>query len=926
MKSVFFLFTCFFTFQLAAQDFKISGKILGKESKEPLEAATIYVEKAADSSLVSYTISEKDGVFVLSGNSSATSMNLFISFTGFQTYRQSLSLEGNPTYPLGTIQMETQDNTLAEVQIIGNRPPIVVKRDTLEFNAASFNTRQDANLEDVMRKLPGVEVDTQGNITVNGKPVSRILVNGKEFFGNDPLIATKNLPKEIIDKIQVTDTKTRSQEFTGKAGDPDDKTINITIQEDKNKGYFARATLGGGTDDRYEMSGIGNYFRDDMRLSVLASSNNINSSGFSFDEVFDMMGRNARSISMSRGGNSFGINGMSFGGGGGITKAETAGINYVNQWGKELEFTADYFFGRNDTQSRTTVSRENILPDSRFFSNSISQSNLVNDSHRASARLEYEPDTLTRISIAPRFNSNSGFSNRSNTASSQNEDLQLVNSTETRDDEVLESQSFSNRVDFIRKYGSRGAYTQVDFENSHRNQENENFFFSESRFFRDGEQIEVQDQFIDEQEQQEEYSIGATQRFVLAEKLFLDASYDFSATNSTNTRQVLDFNEQSGGYSDFNALLSNDFEVKSRKNIPNIGLNYEGEKWRLGSEIGLLNTSLENTDFLQGASFSNSYNNLFLSANLRYEIKRSQSVYLTYNSDAGIPSITQLQPVVNRTNPLNILRGNPDLRPSYTQSLRGGYRNFDFAKRSGFFSYGSVSFTDDNVVPVTITGEDLVRTTTYTNVDGAINSNLGMSYSKTDKKEQREFRYRLGLNGDYSRNIGFTNGAKYKAERYTLRPRINLTYAIEDYFSLDPGYQLTFTQTQYDINSSRNEDFLNHQISLEATTYWPENVVFGNDISYNYYGNVSPGFDNTALLWNVSLGYKFLKDNATLKIKVYDMLNENVSTQRIVGDDFIQDTNNLILRRYGMLSFTYKISKFGGKDPNAGGGSRMMRM
>jgi hypothetical protein len=171
-------------------------------------------------------------------------------------------------------------------------------------------------------------VDIQGNITVNGKPVSRILVDGKEFFGNDPKIATRNLPKEIIDKIQVTDTKTRAEEFTGKAGDPDDKTINITLQKDKNKGYFARATVGGGTNDRYEMSGIGNYFKDKFRVSVLASSNNINSSGFSFDEVFDMMGRNARSFSFnSGGGGSFGINGMNFGGGAGITKAETAGLN-----------------------------------------------------------------------------------------------------------------------------------------------------------------------------------------------------------------------------------------------------------------------------------------------------------------------------------------------------------------------------------------------------------------------------------------------------------------------------------------------------------------------------------------------------------------------------------------------------------------------
>ena len=194
------------------------------------------------------------------------------------------------------IKMELATNELGEVTVVSERAPVTVKSDTLEFNAASFNTRQDANLEEVMKKLPGVEVDAQGNITVNGKPVSRILVNGKEFFGNDPKIATKNLPKEIIDKIQVVDTKTKSEEFTGKAGNPDDKTINVTIKEDKNRGYFARATAGGGTDDRYELSGIANYFKDDLRVSVLASSNNINSAGFSFDEVYDMMGGRARSI------------------------------------------------------------------------------------------------------------------------------------------------------------------------------------------------------------------------------------------------------------------------------------------------------------------------------------------------------------------------------------------------------------------------------------------------------------------------------------------------------------------------------------------------------------------------------------------------------------------------------------------------------
>lgn len=931
MKNYFFMLFCLAGFQLAAQDFEITGRILDKATGQPLEAATVYVERPADSSLVSYSISEKDGDFVLAGNTTANTLNFFISYTGYQTSKRTISLADKRKRELGTIEMEVQDDMLEEVQITASRAPITVKQDTLEFNAASFQTRPDANLEELMKKLPGVEVDTQGNITVNGKPVSRVLVNGKEFFGNDPKIATRNLPKDIIDRIQVTDTRTRSQEFTGKAGNPDDKTINITIKKDKDQGYIARGTAGGGTDGRYELSGIGNYFKGKLRISALASSNNINSSGFSFDEVFDMMGRNARSITFGggMGGGGFSIGGAGFGNtGGGITKAETAGINFVNEWGKSLEVTGDYFFGRNDTETRSTIERENILPTTRFFYNSVNENNLVNDSHRANARIEFKPDTLTRISVAPRFSYNSAFSARSSMASSRNEDGQLRNATETLDNEEIESSNFSNTLNIIRRYGSRGAYSQLDVSNSHQRQENDNFFFSESSFFGNQEVTEVQDQFIDEDENADTYSIAVSQRFVMAKQLFLDASYDFSATNSENTRSVFDFDNQTGNYSDFNQLLSSDFEVKSRKNIPNVGVNYEGQKWRVGTEVGLLNTSLETLNFLEeDADFSNTYNNLFLSANVRYEIKRSQSVYLNYKSDAGIPSIRQLQPVVNRTNPLNIIVGNPDLRPTFEQTIRGGYRNFDFAKRSGFFSYASVSFTDNNVVPVTVTSEDLVRTTTYTNVDGAVNSSLGGSYNKSFKKEAREFRYRIGINGGYNKNIGFTNGIKYNSHRYTASPGLSFTYSIEDIFSLEPGYQLTYTENIYDISRDRNESFTNHRLSLTTTTYWPKNVVLGNDVSYNYFGNLSPGFDNTALLWSISLGYKFLNDDATLKVKVYDVLNENVSAQRVVGDDFIQDVDNLILRRYAMLSFTYKINKFGGASgPPQRGGMRMIRM
>jgi len=888
-----------------AQKFQISGKIVDSQST-PLESATVYVEKIADSSLVTYTISEKDGSFLLKGSTDATLTNLFVSYAGFKPYRKQIDL--STQQELGSIILEVMDNALDEVTLTASRAPITVKQDTLEFNANSFNTRQDANLEDVMKKLPGVEVDSDGNITVNGKPVSRILVNGKEFFGNDPKIATKNLPKEIIDRIQVVDTKTKSQEFTGKAGDSENKTINIELKEDKNKGWFSRATAGGGTDERYELSGIANYFKDELRVSVLASSNNINSSGFSFDEVFDMMGGNGRSI-MINGNGSFNIGGTGFGSNNGITKSETAGFNFVNEWDNGMELTADYFYGGSDTETRTRIERENILPDSRYFTNSTSSSNLLNDSHRATLRYEVEFDTLTRLSIAPRFNANIGTSYRDRFEENLDENMQLQNTTTVQETEDLTSAEFTNSINFIKRFGGEGSYLQLDLDHSHSKQENDNIYFSQSLFLNNPEDNIIQDQLIDQDENSNSFQVGVSKRSVLAGQLFLDVNYEFETQKSSNTRNV--FDAVDGEYTSFNELLSNDFEFRSYKHTPNAGLNYEGEKWRINTEAGLLSTTLKTENFIEEIKYDNTFNNVYVDANVRYSPERSKSISLGYGTSTNVPSVRQLQPVVDRTNPTNIIVGNPELEPAFNQRINLNYRNFDFASRSGIFAYAYFNFIDDQVA-ATSSVNNFVRTTTYTNVDGVINGNLGASYSKSFKKEAREFRYRIGANGGYNRNVGFINAVQYESNQFTISPTLRLTYAIDEVFEIEPGYSASFNDIEYNINSGRDQNYINHEVSLETTTYWPKNVVFGNDITYNKFGNVAPGFEDSSILWNMSLGYQFLKDNATVKIKVYDLLDQNVDTRRLVGDDYIQDVNNLVLERYAMLSFTYKLSSFGG--------------
>ena len=280
-----------------------------------MESATIFAEKIADSSLINYTISDRQGNFSLSGNTIEEKLNLFISFTGYESFHRTLDVRKQ--IKLDTILMKVQDNLLEEVKVIGTRSPISIRKDTLEFNADSFKTRPNANLEELLKVLPGVEIDRDGNITLNGKPVKRILVDGESFFGGDHRIATKNLPKEIIDKIQVVDTKTKTEEFTGQPGDKENKTINLTIKKDKKRGYFARTTAGGGTDERYELNAMANLFTENIQANVIGNSNNINSPGFTFAQ--DVLG--------SR---------IPIGSSNGISKTDNAGATIRYKWDNVL--------------------------------------------------------------------------------------------------------------------------------------------------------------------------------------------------------------------------------------------------------------------------------------------------------------------------------------------------------------------------------------------------------------------------------------------------------------------------------------------------------------------------------------------------------------------------------------------------------------
>jgi hypothetical protein len=904
------LFACF-TFS-QEKTFKITGTLIAEDSNLPIESATVYLERIKDSSIVSYTISDKNGFFKIEGRTFDERLNFLASYVGYGVYKKEIDVTKD-VIDLKTISMQL-DNQLNEV-LIKSTAPITIKKDTLEFNVKSFKTKKDATVEDLLKQLPGVEVDEEGKITVNGKEVNKILVNGKPFFGDDPTITTKNLTKDIIEKIQVVDTKTKSEAFSGEAGDKENKTINLTIKEENNKGVFGRVAAGAGTDDRYEYAGMVNLFDNDRRISVLAGGNNINSPGFSFGELSKMFG-NASSVYINSNG-SFRFDGRSFGGGQGITTSRNAGLNYADVIGETVDISADYFNSSSNSENETITERETILADSRFFTNSRSRSDNDTDSHSANLEFEIETDSTFQINIEPSFGYSKTRTFYNSNEETLDEDMVLTNQSSVNSDVESYAREFSADISATKRFGSKGAFIRAELETNVSKQESDDFLNSVAEIFGTEPETIVRDQFTDGVNDSYGFSTQLTYRLpIIAKKFFLNFEYEFSRDKEKNRESTFDFNDVSQEFDEFNTALSTDFEYTDSRSIPTVGVTYSGEKFYTRLNIGYNIRTLENNDLLRPQfNVERQFKNLEASYRVNYRFSPKASIYGSYWLSNNPPALRQLQAFTDVSNPLSIIIGNPNIEPSNRHSFYAGYNGFDWQKRTGFYANVNASFTNNQVVSKTVIDpETLVRTTTYENVDG--NSSFGVSatYSKeikldTLKSVKLNFRTRYNR----SKNINFNNDVQYASTVNTITPRLGIDFIWDKVMEIKPYYEINISNNAYDIEAFDDRNFTRHNAGLRTATFLPKKFEWENDIRFNYNPNVAQGFQKSAWFWNSTLTYSLLKDKGLISLKVYDLLNQNTNARRIATQDYIQDSQSTVLRQYFMLGFSYKFNSLGSK-------------
>ncbi|MEC4004715.1 outer membrane beta-barrel protein [Flavobacterium sp. SUN052] len=914
--ALFALFLCSFSY---AQTFNFKGKVLDEKTNLPIESATVYLSNVKDSTVIDYTITDKFGKFNFKIKKLDKPVYLKVSFVTYTDYKEELkAIEADKDF--GTIILKEAVNNLNEVVVKGQAPPIRIKKDTLEFNVSSFKVRPDANVETLLKQLPGVEIDADGKITVNGKEVNQILVNGKPFFDKDGKVALQNLPSDIINKVQVTDTKTKKEEKTGAAASSNSASINLTIDEKKNKGFFGKFMAGKGSDKRYESSTLLNYFKNKTKVSVLASSNNINSIGFSMDEVFDNMGGGRNSNIWMQDNGTFSINGRRYGSGSGITKSNMVGINYSDEWTKNTETSLSYFYSDANTKNTNRTSLINFLPSGNFTTNSNSSSIENRFTHNASSVFEFKIDSTMSIVLEPNFTKSNTKNGNLSSQSSFDATNALLNESTADNSSENESNNFTNTLSFTKSFKKKGKYVSLVFENENGTTTDKNYVKSKTIFYQGSIPDDDRNQFNNSKNLSANYRTEFEFTQPITDSLQVKLGLEYKHNKNNNNRNSFDFDATTQEYSSVNNLLTNEFNSVERTFAPNTGLVFTRNKFNIDLNMGttIINFNNDATYLNVNSGLNKNYVIPSLRAYGGYRFSKSKNIWFNYNYNYDLPSAKQLLPMEDLANPLNTYVGNPNLDLNKYHNFYFSYRNFDYATRSGYGTYMGGNFYNNQVVSSVSYDANRKRTTTYDNVAGTYTSWFGVYWNKSFKKDANKYRFELRANNNFGLSKGFTDNQLYSAKTYSFSPRASFSYDYGELLTINPSYNYSYNTTSYTNYVVDKASNFTHKFNLQVTSYWPKNWTFGNDFGYNYNSNIADGFKKDFYLWNTSLSYSFFEKKLMAKVKVYDLLNQNQSATRTISATSIRDEENTVLKRYVMFSLTYKIEKFAGKEKKSG--------
>ncbi|SMO71786.1 Outer membrane protein beta-barrel family protein [Chryseobacterium rhizoplanae] len=922
MKKTILLVTLMFTvIILHAQKLHIDGKISDSE-KKAIENATVYLLKEKDSTIINYTATNREGKFSLKIDNVKEPSILKIDADKLFSYSKKFE-KIDHSLSLGDIQLEKQSivNNIDEIKLTAS--PVKIKKDTIEFSAAAIKVRPDSKIEELLKQIPGVEISNEGKITVNGKEVDQIMINGKPFFEKNGKIALQNLPADIIKNIQFTTTKTKEEELSGKAAKSQNTTINFNIDEKKNKGLLTRLTVGYGSDKRYETSGLASYFKGDTKVSILASSNNINSQGFSRDEVFDSMGngRNAwimQEKSLSTVGNMTYYNSQDEIKG--IQRSTIIGLNYSDKMGGNADLDSFSLMNSDsNTETRSKVSRSTLLPMYTLQTNSESNGESESKQYSFDTSAKIKLDSMTSIYLSPMFTKNSSFSFNNSRSSTLN-NAGLLNESNVYSSNDSESNSFDPYIYFSRKFKKKGRLISANINSMISESKRDNLSQSQNTFYQpNGTTVDNRDQLAQNKNQNSNFNFSAGYTEPVSDSSSVSFEVKYETRSARVSRNVNDFDNTTGDYTKFNQLLSNNMKQRINQISPEINYQINKNKLNFWASVNLNISDMKVNSIYNGQQYDLQKNFILpeYNLNLYYQLGEGKNLSIYNYSNYTIPTAEQLTPYKDESNPLITYKGNPDLKNTWTNNLYLYFNNFNKVKDLSYYFSIGFTYRNNDIVNFSTYDNAGKQVVTYNNVSGNKSINAGGGFSKTLKWKNSKLTISPTFKMNYAYNNGLIDGKAFTSNSYNLNPGLNLIYEIKDKMTIKPSYKLGYSfsnYTNYNVTSVNTE---NQSLKLELTNYILKGrFVFGNDFEYNTNSNIAPGFKKDFYFWNTSLGYSFYKKQFTAKVKIYDVLNQNQSIKRTITDSYFEDREDLILKRYIMFSISMKLNKFAEKKTN----------
>jgi hypothetical protein len=906
-----------------------------------LPEATVSLMSAKDFSLVSFTLSDKKGLFEIT-NLDTGDYILMVSFVGFENFKKNFSVTAQAkTVDLGDLILQKEYKTLTGVEVT-NAVPVRVSGDTIAFRADAFKTKPNATTEDLLKKLPGVQVQKDGTISAMGENVQKVLVDGKEFFGNDPKLATKNITADMVDQVQVFDDMSEQAKFTKIDDGSRSKTINIKLKKDKNKGDFGKIMLAGGTNGRYESSLSLNHFRGNQRISLLAATNNTNKQGFSFSDIIASQGGMAQfSRAAGTGGGGFGGGGGGgFGGGGGmmtmgggfggfggggsgITTSKSAGLNYNDQWGRKIDFRSSYFFSQSDNLLKQSSFRQTYFPgDSTSDSYTESISRNRNQNHRINARWEYAIDSMNSVLYTANLNmqaSNGLYNDTSSTFSNGINDYLAITS-KTYNKNHRDGMNYNGELLYRKKFKKTGRTLTLGWRNGYNESESENNNQSPNTFFKpNGSQLLARNQnfesFQDTRSNSNSLSTSYTEP--VGPNKLVELNYNYSHSLNVSDRSTYDYNGLSGKYDLVNVLQTNYFENTNTSNRFGINYRLQEKKYNYQLGFGVQFTELGSRSIRaatgKDTTITQNFTNFFPAASFNYSVNRTKNFRFNYRGRTNAPTITQLQDVPDVTNPLQIKTGNPALKQEFNNNLNLSYSTFNMLSFRFFTANINISTTGNKIVNSIDSVNRAITITKPENLDGVYNTSAFTSVGFPIKKLK-------GSNVNFTTIINYNRDVSlvYKVKNFTRRLMLSQAFSFnynKDKFDMGISGNLAYNNARYTLEQNLNTDYFTQTYSADFSYTFKKEFIFSTDFDLLVNSGRTDGFNQSIPMWNASFSKQFLKNKAAeVKLAVFDLLNQNKSISRNIGDNYLEDNRTNVIRQYFLLSITYNVNRMAGRN------------